>query len=89
VKETILVRPDPTFPYGSASTGLALSKDGSTLFVTSGGNNSVALVELPNGQHTNSLIQGFLPTDWYPGAVVTDSNHLYVANVKGLGSRFG
>jgi YVTN family beta-propeller protein len=89
VKETILVRPDPTFPYGSASTGLALSKDGSSLFVTSGGNNAVALVELPNAQHTNSLVQGFLPTDWYPGAVVVDSNHLYVANVKGLGSRDG
>ena len=89
VKETILVRPDPTFPYGSASTGLALSKDGSKLFVTSGGNNAVAQVELPNAQHTNSLVQGFIPTDWYPGAVVVDSNYLYVANVKGLGSRFG
>ena len=89
VKETILVRPDATFPYGSASTGLALSKDGSRLFVTSGGNNAVALVELPNRQHTNSLVRGFLPTDWYPGAVVTDSHYLYVANVKGLGSRAG
>jgi YVTN family beta-propeller protein len=89
VKETILVRPDPTFPYGSASTGLALSKDGSRLFVTSGGNNALAVVELPNTQHPDSLVQGFLPTDWYPGAVVADSNHVYVANVKGLGSRLG
>lgn len=89
VQETILVRPDPTFPYGSASTGLALSRDGSKLFVASGGNNAVALVELPNAQHTNSLVAGFLPTDWYPGAVVADSNYLYVANVKGLGSRDG
>ncbi len=89
VKETILVRPDPTYPYGSASTGLALSPDGSRLFVTSGGNNAVAVVELPNAQHPNSVVQGFLPTDWYPGAVVADSNHLYVANVKGLGTRLG
>ncbi len=89
VKETILVRPDPTFPYGSASTGLTLSKDGTRLFVTSGGNNTLAVVELPNVQHSNSLVQGFLPTDWYPGAVVVDRNHLYVANVKGLGSRLG
>lgn len=89
VQETILVRPDPTFPYGSASTGLALSKDGSRLFVTSGGNNAIALVELPNAQHPDSVVQGFLPTDWYPGAVVADSNHLYVANVKGLGTRLG
>ena len=89
VKESILVRPDPTFPYGSASTGLALSKDGQKLFVTSAGNNAVGVVELPNAQHTNSVLQGFLPTDWYPGAVVADSNQLFVVNVKGLGTRLG
>jgi autotransporter-associated beta strand protein/YVTN family beta-propeller protein len=89
VRETVLVRPDPSFPYGSASTGLTLSKDGGTLFVTSAGNNALALVELPNAQHTNSLLRGFLPTDWYPGAVVADSNFAYVVNVKGLGTRLG
>jgi hypothetical protein len=89
VKETILVRPDPAFPYGSAAVGLALSLDGKNLFVASGGNNAVAMVELPSAQHTNSLLQGFVPTDWYPGAVVADSNCVYVANVKGLGSRAG
>ncbi len=89
VKETILVRPDPTFPYGSAADGLALSADGKSLFVASGGNNGVAVIELPNAQHTKSLLQGFLPTGWYPGAVTADSNYIYVVNVKGLGSRDG
>jgi YVTN family beta-propeller protein len=89
VKETILARPDPTFSYGSASDGIALSKDGQMLFVASGGNNAVAAIELPNGQHTNSVVQGFVPTDWYPGAVVVDSNSLFVVNVKGLGTRDG
>ncbi len=89
VKETVFVRPDPSFPYGSASDAIALSKDGETLFVASGGNNAIGTVELPNGQHTNSVLQGFIPTDWYPGAVVADSNYLYVVNVKGLGSRDG
>ena len=70
-------------------TGLALSPDGTNLFVASAGNNAIAVVELPNSQHTNSLVQGFIPTDWYPGAVVADSNYVYVANVKGLGSRYG
>ena len=60
-KETILVRPDPTFPYGSAADGLALSPDGKNLFVASGGNNAVAVVELPNAQHTNSLRAGLCP----------------------------
>jgi YVTN family beta-propeller protein len=89
LKESILVRPDPGFPYGSAANGLALSKDGKSLFVASAGNNAVAVLELPNAAHTNTLLQGFLPTDWYPGAVIADSNYLYVANVKGLGTRQG
>jgi len=88
VRETILIRPDAGFAYGSAADGLAVSKDGRTLFVALGGNNAVAVVELPNSQHTNSVIAGFLPTDWYPGAILADSNFLYTVNVKGLGSRF-
>ena len=89
VQETILIRPDATLPFGSEPDGLALSKDGKTLFVACAGNNAVAQVELPNAQHTNSIIQGFVPTDWYPGAVVADSNCVYTANVKGLGTRYG
>jgi YVTN family beta-propeller protein len=89
VKETILVRPDLALPFGSEADGLALSADGTSLFVASAGNNGVAAVELPNAQHTNSMVQGFFPTDWYPGAIVTDGTYVYVANVKGLGSRNG
>lgn len=87
VRETVLVRPDPTLPFGSAPNALALSRDGKNLFVANGGNNAIAVIELPNAQHTNSLVQGFIPTDWYPGGVVADSNTIYVANIKGLGTR--
>ena len=87
VRESILVRPDPTLPFGSAPNALALSRAGNKLFVANAGNNAIAVVELPNAQHTNSLVQGFIPTDWFPGGVVADSNHLFVANVKGRGSR--
>lgn len=86
VQETIVMKPDPALPTGSACDGLALSPDGKQLYVANGGNNAVGIVELPNGQHTNSLILGFVPTDWYPSAVVADSSNLYVANIKGLGS---
>jgi len=89
IKETILIRPDSSFPFGTGSDGLALSKDSKNLMVACAGNNAVALIELPNAQHTNSMLQGFIPTDWFPGAVVADSNSLYVVNVKGLGSREG
>jgi YVTN family beta-propeller protein len=86
VKETIQVRPDPTLPFGSASDGVALSKDGTKLYVANADNNAIAVVELPNAQHTNSLIQGFIPTDWYPGAVLATSNTLFVTSVKGWGA---
>ncbi|EEF62162.1 alkaline phosphatase family protein [Pedosphaera parvula] len=86
VKEIIQVRPDSQLPFGSASDAVALSKDGKDIFVASGGNNAIAVVELPNAQHTNSLVQGFIPTDWYPGSVLATSNILFVASAKGLGS---
>jgi YVTN family beta-propeller protein len=87
VRETISVRPDPALPYGSAANALALSPDGRRLFVANGGNNAVAVVALPEGARTNSQLEGFLPADWYPGGVATDGRFVYVANVKGVGSR--
>jgi YVTN family beta-propeller protein len=89
VRETILIRPDPTLPFGSEPDGLALRPDGLALFVACAGNDGVAVVQLPNAQHPNCLLQGFFPTDWYPGALVVDSAFAYVVNVKGLGSRSG
>ncbi len=86
VQESILMRPDPSLPFGSASDGLTLSPDGTMLYVANGGNNAIAVVELPNTQHTNSVILGFIPTDWYPSAVLADSTNLYIANAKGIGS---
>jgi YVTN family beta-propeller protein len=83
VVESVLVRPDPSLPFGSAPNALALGKDGKTLFVANGGNNSVAVVALT----AKPKLEGFIPTAWYPGAVISDGNFLFVANVKGLGSR--
>jgi len=89
VRETILIRPDPTLPFGSEPDGLALSADGRNLFVACAGNNAVAVVRLARAGRHNSLVEGFFPTDWFPGAVVVDKTFAYVANVKGLGSRRG
>ncbi len=83
VVDTVLVRPDPTLPFGSAPNALTLSRDGKTLFVANGGNNAVAVLALA----AKPKLVGFIPTAWYPGAVITDGNSLFVANVKGLGSR--
>ncbi len=86
-RETLLVRPDPRLPYGSAPNALALSRDGATLYVANGGNNAVAVVSMKSGKQGRSEIRGFIPAGWYPGSVVTDGKNLYIANVKGLGSR--
>jgi YVTN family beta-propeller protein len=80
VVRSIAVRPDESLPFGGAPNGLALSGDGRTLYVANGGNNAVAVID--------SQVRGFIPTGWYPGAVATDGKYLYVANVKGYGSRF-
>jgi YVTN family beta-propeller protein len=85
VVETILVRPDASLPFGSASNAMCLSADERTMFVACGGNNAVAVVRL--GEGGPSAVEGFIPAGWYPGAVATDGKHVYVANVKGVGSR--
>lgn len=84
---TIGVRPDASLPFGSAPNALALSKDGKTLYVANGGNNAVAVITLGKAGREKPQVKGFIPTGWYPGGVVTDQEHIYVANVKGLGSR--
>lgn len=83
VIETILVRPDETLPFGSITCGLALSDDGRMLFAANGGNNAVAVIALG----TKSVVQGFIPAGWFPGAVATDGRHVFIANIKGEGSR--
>jgi hypothetical protein len=81
------VRPDPNLPFGSITNALAVSKDCRTLFVANGGNNAIAVVTLAEQPNTRSVVNGFIPTGWFPGGVCTDGANLYVANVKGEGSR--
>ncbi|HLV79134.1 MAG TPA: bifunctional YncE family protein/alkaline phosphatase family protein, partial [Chthonomonadaceae bacterium] len=93
VVETIRVRPDSALPFGSAPTGLALGKEDRTLYVTDGGNNAIAVVALPPraaqspARQPRRSLKGFIPTGWYPGAVVTDGRVLFVADVKGTGAQ--
>jgi YVTN family beta-propeller protein len=87
VTETVSVRPDPALPFGSQPNALALSQDGRTLYVANGGNNAVAVVALRGESRTNSVVTGFIPTGWMPGSVATDGRRLYIASVRGFGSR--
>jgi YVTN family beta-propeller protein len=88
VIETIDIRPDTQLPFGSVCNALALSRDEHTLFCANGGNNAVAVVSLGRGNDPNRVI-GFIPTGWFPGALACDGQTLFIANVKGEGSREG
>ncbi len=78
VVETIEIRPEARFPFGSGPNAVAVSLDGATLYVANGTNNAVAVVELgPRSRegatrmdNAPSRVLGFIPVGWYPGAIV-------------------
>ena len=68
---------------GSNPNSLALSPDERTLYVTNGGTNSVAVVEL-SGDGSAGSVAGLIPTGWYPESVSLNrqGSILYVVNGK-------
>jgi YVTN family beta-propeller protein len=74
--------PSGTKYKGAAANNLALSPDAQTLYVTNGGENSVAIIPLASGAPHS--VSGLVPTAWYPHAVSLsgDGTMLYVANGK-------
>ena len=89
ILEQIVTRPAPDLPFGSMPHGLAISEDGRRLYVACAGNNAVAVVDLATADGTaeQSIVRGWIPTAWYPGALVLRDDLLYIANIKGSGSR--
>ena len=70
---------------GSGPNDLALSNDESTLYVTNGGSNSVAVIRLAK-PGLPAHVAGLLPTGWYPTGVrvSADGRTLYIVNGKSL-----
>jgi DNA-binding beta-propeller fold protein YncE len=68
---------------GSAPNSLAISPDGSTLYVTLGGANAVSVV---TGIPAHPTVTGLIPTGYYPNAISlsNDGTYAYVANGKGV-----
>ena len=87
VVEALSVRPEEGLPFGSMPNGLAVAPDGKTLYVANAGNNAVGVVRLADDGARSAGVAGFIPTGWYPGALVARGERLYVANIKGIGSR--
>ncbi len=85
ISSTIVLKPtgDHT-PSGVTPTGLALSPDEKTLYVTLGDFNALAQVDVTAGQ-----VLGYIPAGWYPtGVVATPYKKLLVANAKGTVTRY-
>jgi YVTN family beta-propeller protein len=68
---------------GANHNNLTLSPDESTLYVTNGGENAVAVVHLSRFIN-NSRVTGLIPTGWYPNSVSVsgDGKKLYIVNGK-------
>ncbi len=84
VVRTIVVEPDASLPFGSMPSSVAISPDGTRAFVSCAGNNALAVIELDDDA---PAIIGWIPTAWYPGAVVAGKSDVFIANIKGVGSR--
>lgn len=85
VIENISVHMDKNSLFGSAPNALTISQNGKYLYVANGSDNAICVIEIGN----HSQVVGYIPTAWYPGSVILDeeSDFLYVANIKGIGSR--
>jgi DNA-binding beta-propeller fold protein YncE len=79
---------------GSTPNALALSKDGSKLLVAEADNNAIAVfgvsenTDKPGSESgfAEGRLEGRIPTDWYPTAVVESGGQLLVLSGKGHGS---
>lgn len=76
-------------PYGTQPTALALSHDGSRLYVALSGLDAVAVIDARDPLHLHRL--GLIPTGWVPSALAlsADDRTLFVANQKGFGDDGG
>lgn len=86
VLETILTSLTPGAPYGSTPNACALNAEGTRLYVANADNNYLAVFDISGRGITKPL--GFIPTGWYPTALLclSKSRSVIVANGKGITS---
>ena len=89
VAETISVKINPGEKgfIGDSPNALAISTDGSHLYVANGMDNALAVIKLSNENGSKAKLQGFIPTEAYPGGLTILKGTLYVTNLEGEGAR--
>ena len=84
LKQTVKLAPDPALARlrGAIPAGMALSRDGSRLYVCAAGLNAVAAIDPAAGK-----VVGWIPTGWFPVQcrLGPDGKTLCIATQKGLG----
>ncbi|MGV3722731.1 MAG: alkaline phosphatase family protein, partial [Actinomycetota bacterium] len=83
IRSRIPLRPKEDPGFGQIPTDLAVSADGKALYVSCGGANAVAVVDLKE----KGRVTGWVPTGWFPIALAERAGHLFVGSTKGFGSR--
>ena len=87
VLQNVLLRPAQARGLaGATPTGLALSSDERTLYVTLADMNAVAVLNVDAGR-TDAALSGYIPVGWYPSAVTAGARGLCVVNAKGSTAR--
>ena len=84
--------PGQKYP-GTSASALAQSADGTHLFVADSSINAIAVFDTSRlfvGGRSSAAAPdralGFIPTDWYPSALVTIGDNLLIATFKGQGT---
>jgi YVTN family beta-propeller protein len=88
---SVRLRGDDNAFIGDSPNALAIDNTGSTLYVSNGMDNAIAVVRLGDKSSATgkgrTTVQGFIPTEAYPAGLVLTQNTLYVANLEGEGAR--
>ncbi|HFU76318.1 MAG TPA: hypothetical protein ENK66_08750, partial [Arcobacter sp.] len=70
---------------GAKPNGISIASDGTKLYVTNGGANSVSIFTIKHEkQKLIVLFDGLIPTLWYPNDVLSYHDKLYIVNGKSL-----
>jgi YVTN family beta-propeller protein len=83
VIERLSTTQTPLAPEGSTPDALAIDNKRKLLYIANADNNSIAVAHIDNRAH--SAIMGFIPTGWYPSALVLAiyNDTLFIGNAKG------